>query len=134
MMQMVEAHIYASKMYAEKLKGQEHAEPLQEWFSTLSVVQIVKTKIQVLVQNNEHWYCWKWKSRGRPLNKKKMRRQTVVPRDMMVKDIMVPSAPNIIMVMKLRKNCFFLTWNLINEKKWSSLSYHLENISSNITE
>lgn len=32
-----------------------------------------------------------------------------IPSDMMMKDIKVPIAPNIIMVMKLRKNCFFLT-------------------------
>lgn len=39
-----------------------------------------------------------------------------IPSDMMMKDIKVPIAPNIIMVMKLRKNCFFLTWNLNNKE------------------
>ena len=31
---------------------------------------------------------------------------------MMLEDINVPIAPNSIIVMKLRKNCFFFTWNL----------------------
>jgi len=35
-----------------------------------------------------------------------------LPSDMTVKDINVPRAPNIMIVMKLRKNCFFFTWNL----------------------
>jgi len=34
-----------------------------------------------------------------------------------VKEIKVPTAPNSVIVMKLRKNCFFFTWNLVKEKK-----------------
>lgn len=44
---------------------------------------------------------------------------------MIVKDTNVPSAPNIIIVAKLRKNCFFLTWNLIfklSHEKQASIS------------
>ena len=40
-----------------------------------------------------------------------------LPSDMTVKDINVPRAPNIMIVMKLRKNCFFFTWNL--KKIWN---------------
>jgi len=35
-----------------------------------------------------------------------------LPRDITVKEIKVPSTPNSVMAMKLRKNCFFFTWNL----------------------
>lgn len=35
-----------------------------------------------------------------------------IPKEIVQKDINVPKAPNSIIVMKLRKNCFFLTWNL----------------------
>ena len=40
-----------------------------------------------------------------------------VPNDIMAKDIRVPTAPNSIMVIKLRKNCFFFTWNLKKKKR-----------------
>jgi hypothetical protein len=39
-----------------------------------------------------------------------------IPRDITVKEIKVPTAPNSVIVMKLRKNCFFFTWNLVKEK------------------
>lgn len=41
-----------------------------------------------------------------------MKKLMSIPSDMMVQLINVPTAPNNIMVMKLRKNCFFFTWNL----------------------
>jgi hypothetical protein len=31
----------------------------------------------------------------------------------MLKEMRVPTTANNVMVMKLRKNCFFFTWNLI---------------------
>ena len=34
------------------------------------------------------------------------------PNDIVMKEINVPTAPKRVIVMKLRKNCFFLTWNL----------------------
>ena len=39
-----------------------------------------------------------------------------IPRDIMPKDISVPIAPNNMIVIKFRKNCFFFTWNLTQEK------------------
>jgi hypothetical protein len=41
-----------------------------------------------------------------------------VPIDMIAQHINVPTAPNSIIVMKLRKNCFFFTWNLVIRKRW----------------
>jgi hypothetical protein len=35
-----------------------------------------------------------------------------LPSDITVKEIKVPTAPKSVIVMKLRKNCFFFTWNL----------------------
>lgn len=40
-----------------------------------------------------------------------------LPKKIMKKDINVPTAPNSMIVMKLRKNCFFFTWNLAVKKK-----------------
>ena len=37
-----------------------------------------------------------------------------IPKDMMLKDMRVPTAPKRVMVIKLRKNCFFFTWNLVH--------------------
>ena len=40
-----------------------------------------------------------------------------LPRDITVKEIKVPTAPNSVIVMKFRKNCFFFTWNLAYTEK-----------------
>lgn len=46
------------------------------------------------------------------LNWQAMEAWIYLPSDMMQNDMSVPMAPKSIIVMKLRKNCFFLTWNL----------------------
>lgn len=38
-----------------------------------------------------------------------------IPREIVKKDIIVPTAPNNVIVMKFRKNCFFFTWNLVRK-------------------
>lgn len=38
---------------------------------------------------------------------------TYLPNEIIENDINVPTAPNNVMVMKFLKNCFFLTWNLL---------------------
>ena len=42
-----------------------------------------------------------------------------IPSDMTAKEIKLPIAPNKMIVMKFRKNCFFFTWNLNRKKKGS---------------
>jgi hypothetical protein len=36
-----------------------------------------------------------------------------IPRDIVKKEIIVPTAPNNVIVMKFLKNCFFFTWKLM---------------------
>lgn len=54
-----------------------------------------------------------------------------LPIDMTPVDIKVPTAPKRTIVMKLRKNCFFFTWNLVEE--WASNKSCHENWASNGT-
>lgn len=52
----------------------------------------------------------------------------------MKKEIKVPTAPNNMIVMKLRKNCFFFTWNLeINKIEAVSVILHFcQNMEDNV--
>jgi hypothetical protein len=49
-----------------------------------------------------------------------------IPRDMVKNDIIVPTAPNNVMVMKFRKNCFFLTWKLMRNEPSEVYSFRRE--------
>jgi hypothetical protein len=45
---------------------------------------------------------------------------------MVKNDIIVPTAPNNVMVMKFRKNCFFLTWKLMRNEPSEVYSFRRE--------
>lgn len=45
-----------------------------------------------------------------------MHKKKDLPKEIMKKEINVPTAPNSMIVIKLRKNCFFFTWNLVKKK------------------
>lgn len=47
----------------------------------------------------------------------KFKEENNLPREITLKEIRVPIAPNNVIVMKLRKNCFFLTWNLLRKER-----------------
>ena len=55
-----------------------------------------------------------------------------IPREIVKKDIIVPTAPNNVIVMKFRKNCFFFTWNLVR-KYCDNLEYTYKNWKAEVS-